>query len=349
MPRIADEQQRSSALLERSAQLSALDEAHAAVAASGKGRVVVLGGEAGVGKTTLLREFCESKPARIVRGACDALFTPRPLGPLFEIAESVGGELEELVTGAARPHEVASALLAELSSPSGSVLVLEDLHWADEATLDVVRLLARRIESSPTLVLASYRDDELHRTHPLRLVLGELATSPVLTRLTVEPLSPAAVATFAEPLAIDPQELYRQTGGNPFFVTEVVAAGADQIPATVRDAVLARTARLDAGARSLLEAVAVVPPQAELWLLESLATETFERVDDCLASGMLTATAGGVAFRHELARIAVEDSITPTRARDLHRRALASLGSPPSGTPDLARLAHHAEAAADGP
>src|SRR5438874_4817148 len=299
MPRIADEQQRSSALLERSAQLAALDEAHAAVAASGKGRVVVLGGEAGVGKTTLLREFCERKPARIVWGACDALFTPRPLGPLFEIVESVGGDLQELVTGAARPHEVASALLAELSGRKGTVLVLEDLHWADEATLDVVRLLARRVETSPVLVLASYRDDELDRMHPLRLVLGELATSPALTRLAVEPLSLAAVATFAETLPIDPQDLYRQTGGNPFFVTEVVAAGAEQIPATVRDAVLARTARLDADARSLLEAVAVVPPQADLWLLESLAPETFERVDDCLASGMLIATTGGVAFRHE--------------------------------------------------
>src|SRR5437868_4369047 len=346
MARLAHQQQ-SSALLERDGQIATLEDALAGVVATGNGRLVLVGGEAGVGKTALLREFCGGQSARVVWGACDALFTPRPLGPLFEIAESVGGELQDLVASGTKPHEVASALLAEMSSPRGSVLVLEDLHWADEATLDVLRLLARRVENSPALVLASYRDDELDRGHPLRIVLGELATSPAVQRLRVEPLSAAAVASLADPRGIDPADLHRSTGGNPFFVTEVLASGAEQIPPTVRDAVLARAARLDPEARTLIEAVAVVPPQADLWLLEALAAETVERVDDCLASGMLAATQGGVAFRHDLARIAVEESLTPARALDLHRRALAALAAPPGASPDLARLAHHAEAAAD--
>jgi DNA-binding CsgD family transcriptional regulator/tetratricopeptide (TPR) repeat protein len=345
MPRPAAAQQRSTKLLERADQIAALEAALAAVAESGRGRMVLVGGEAGAGKTALLREICEGR--RHVWGACDALFTPRPLGPFFEIADSAGGELAELVAGGARPHELTSALLGELAPGRGTILVLEDLHWADEATLDVVRLLARRIEASALLVLASYRDDELDRGHPLRIVLGEIATSSAVVRLRVDPLSPAAVAEFAEAYAIDAGDLHRRTAGNPFFLTEVLAAGADEIPATVRDAVLARAARLAPEARALLEAVALVPPQADLWLLEAIAADSLDRVEDCLVSGMLTPVAGGVAFRHELARIAVAESLTPDRALTLHRGALAALAAPPGGTPDLARLAHHAEAAAD--
>jgi DNA-binding CsgD family transcriptional regulator len=309
---------------------------------------VLIGGEAGVGKTALLREFCGAQ-ARAVWGGCDALFTPRPLGPLFQIGENLGGDLEELVARGAKPHEVASELLAQLGSRRGTVLVLEDLHWADEATLDVLRLLARRIESAAVLVLGSYRDDELDPGHPLRIVLGELATRPGVERLHIEPLSTAAVASLAAQHGLDPEKLHDQTGGNPFFLTEVLAAGGDQIPPTVRDAVLARAARLEPEARALIEAVAVVPPQAELWLLDALAPEAVGRLDECLGSGVLAATPGGVAFRHELARLAVEGAVAPGRRGELHRRALAALAAPHNAAPDLARLAHHAEAAGDAP
>src|SRR5690242_20066741 len=178
------------ALLERSGDLARLQAALADVGKSRHGRMVLVGGEAGVGKTSLLREFCDGEPARVLWGACDPMFTPRPLGPFFEIGETVGGELQELVSSEAKPHEVTAALAAELAARPGTILVLDDLHWADEATLDVVRLLARRVESVPALVLASFRDDELDRAHPLRLVLGELATSPVVQRLTISRLSP---------------------------------------------------------------------------------------------------------------------------------------------------------------
>jgi len=332
------------ALLERSGDLARLEAALTDVGKSGHGRMLLVGGEAGVGKTSLLREFCDGQPARILWGACDAMFTPRPLGPFFEIGETLGGELRELVSSEAKPHEVTAALLAELGGRRPTVVVLEDLHWADEATLDVMRLVARRVDGVPALLLASFRDDELDRAHPLRLVLGELGATE---RLTVQRLSRDAVAELAEARSVDPASLYGRTEGNPFYVTEVLATGGEQIPATVRDAVLARAARLDAGAQALLEAVAVVPPQAELWLLEGIAPESLGHVDECLAAGMLTAGQGAVAFRHELARLAVEDSVTPARGLELHRRALAALAEPPSGVPDLARLAHHAEAASD--
>jgi DNA-binding NarL/FixJ family response regulator len=226
-------------------------------------------------------------------------------------------------------------------------LVLEDVHWSDEATLDVLRLLSRRVPRVPVLVVASYRDDELPRTHPLRIVVGELATSEGVVRVKLPALSPAAVARLAERHGVDSDELYRTTGGNPFFVVEALAAGADEIPDTVRDAVFARAARLSPSARELLEAVAVVPSHAELWLLEALAGDATDGLDECLGSGMLTSEPAGIAFRHELARLAVEQSIAPNRNVELHRKALAALTDPPDGSHDLARLAHHAEAAGD--
>jgi DNA-binding CsgD family transcriptional regulator/MoxR-like ATPase len=336
-------------LLERANQLSALVGGLEEVERSTRGHVVLVGGEAGVGKTVLIREFCDEHGSgtKILRGACDPLFTPRPLGPLLDVAREAGGELSALVERGAVPYEVVSALVEELGGARPSVFVLEDLHWADEATLDVLRLLVRRVGTVPALVLVSYRDDELDVAHPLRVVLGELSSSGPVTRMKLSALSPAAVAELAEPYEADPDQLFEKTGGNPFFVVEALASGADGLPDTVRDAVLARAARLDPSGRALLEAVAVVPPQAELWLLEALVGESIEGLDECLASGLLGSGPAGVTFRHELARLAVEESVAPRRKADLHRRALASLADPPVGEPDLARLAHHAEAAGD--
>ncbi|MGH2596012.1 MAG: ATP-binding protein [Actinomycetota bacterium] len=335
-------------LLEREHDLAALAALLTDVWEEGRGALVLLAGEAGIGKTELLRRFCDEQrnAARILWGACDPLFTPRPLGALIDVATATGGQLEALVQSDPKPYEVAAALLDELGRSAPTVLVIEDLHWADEATLDVVRLLGRRVERVPALVLVSYRD-ELDRAHPLRVLTGELSTSASVRRLSVDALSPEAVAGLAEPKGVDAEELYRTTGGNPFFVTEVLAAGDAEIPATVRDAVFARAARLDPEARALLEAVAIVPPHGEPWLLEALAPEAIGHMDGCLTSGMLSTDQMGVAFRHELARMAVEDALPPDRRTALHRKALDALANPPVGEPDLTRLAHHAEGSAD--
>jgi DNA-binding CsgD family transcriptional regulator/tetratricopeptide (TPR) repeat protein len=337
-------------LLERTDQLSALSDALDGAIAARAGTVVFVSGEAGAGKTVLLRAFCDRHrdAARILWGACEGLLTPGPLGPLFDVAEVTGGELEELVSREARPHEVTSALIRELAGGRPTVLVLEDLHWADEATLDVLRLLARKVEGVPALVLASYRDNELDRVHPLTLVLGELATARRVTRLGIPPLSEQAVGELAAPHGIDAGELHRQTNGNPFYVTEVLAAGTGEIPHTVRDAVLARLARLSASARRLLEAIAIATPQAEVWLLEALAPAELDRLDECLASGVVASQTDAVAFRHELARLAVEEALAPHRRVALHRAATAALAAQPVGAADPARIAHHADVARDG-
>ncbi|HEX6116141.1 MAG TPA: AAA family ATPase [Solirubrobacterales bacterium] len=334
-------------LLERSLEMAELEHRLEAVGATGKGHVVLVSGEAGIGKTTLLHAFrgTHASGPRFLWGACDPLFTPRPLGSVSDVAEQAGGELADLVTRDPKPFALGESLLRELGTPS--VLVLEDLHWADEASLDVLRLVARRVESVPALVLATYRDDDLGADHPLRLVLGELARNRAATRLRPERLSETAVSTLAESRGVDARELYRTTAGNPFFVSEVLAAGGERIPATVKDAVHARVNQLSRPARTLLEAVAIGSQPTDLWLLRTLAPDTVSTLDECLGAGMLMADGDAVAFRHELARLAVEESLPPDRRRALHRAALAALADPPGGAQDLARLAHHADAAQD--
>jgi DNA-binding CsgD family transcriptional regulator len=337
-------------LLERSHELAALADSLAAINDGSHGRLMLVVGEAGIGKTALIQRFCDENAdsARILSGACAPLFTPRPLGPLVDIAESTGGELEELVVSGARPHEVVASLIRELRLREPTIVVFEDLHWADEGTLDVLRLLRRKVDGAPALILATYRDDELDHAHPLRFVLGEFATGQAIGRLQLAPLSATAVKELTDQDWVDPDELYTRTGGNPFFVTEVLAAEAHQeIPQTVRDAVLARAARLGPAARTLLEAVAMVPPHAELELLRALAGEEIDALEECLTSGMLEPVPDGVAFRHELARLAIEDSVPPHRKASLHQKAVAGLAQPTTGALDLARLAHHANGAGD--
>ena len=335
------------ALLEREPQLAAFAELLSEVRAGSAGRLVLVGGEAGAGKTAMLERFCHDVggSSRVMWGACAPLQTPRPLGPLLDVAETIGGQFERAVAAAERPYEVATALLRELRRRAPTVLVLEDLHWADEATIDVLALVGARIATAPALLLASYRDDELDRTHRLRVVLGEVVRTP--GRITVDPLSKAAVAELAAPHHVDAEELYARTGGNPFFVTEVLATDGQTVPATVRDAVLARATRLTDAARALLDAISVIPGGCELWLLDELASEQVEHLAECVASGIVAAVNAGVAFRHELARLAIEESVPADRKRALHRRALSVLGAGPVSEADAAVLAHHAELAGD--
>lgn len=308
-------------LLERGSLLAQLDAARAE-----GGRLVFVGGEAGVGKTALVRAFAAHNEA--LHGWCENLTTATPLGPFADI----GIEGNDA-------RQVARALVAELERTP--LVVLEDVHWADQATLDVLRVLGRRIDATRGLVLATYRDDEVEDDHPLRVVLGELATAPGVLRLRVPRLSLDAVRALAEPLGADADAIHRLTDGNAFYVTEILASGADRLPETVRDAVLARVAGFAEPARRLLGVVAVVPGRIEVWLLEAVAPAALDHLDECLESGVIVSERGEVAFRHELARLAVESAVSPAARRSLHSSILRALES----RGDLSRLAHHAEEA----
>ena len=335
-------------LLEREAQLAAL-ASYAGEARKAQGRLVLVAGEAGVGKSALVEQLQRNLPgASWFWGACDGLFTPRPLGPLFDIATKLGGELLELCRADAPREDLFDALLRQVSEPDAlHVVVVEDIHWADEATIDLLRFLGRRIRDATVLLIVTYRDDGLSAGDPLQLALGDLATQRSVRRVGLGPLSVGAVQVMAGGSDREAAALCQLTGGNPFYLSQVIAAGMDEIPASARDAVLARAGRLGHCAREVLDAAALTGTRVEFPLLESVTDCPPSAVDEILAAGLLTGDGVALKFRHEIARLAVQEAIPAHRRGPIHSRILDALRR--SGADDDARMAFHAEGAGDGP
>jgi DNA-binding CsgD family transcriptional regulator/tetratricopeptide (TPR) repeat protein len=336
-------------LLERDEPLAML-AASVHAAANGHGRTVLVSGEAGIGKTTLLERLFAAQPSgRVLWGGCESLATPRPLGPLHDVAAEVGPRLRALLATASDRSALFAAVLDELgSAPAPTVLVLEDVHWADEATLDLVKFVGRRIHRLPALLVLSYRDD-VASLGKLRTVLGELPSAH-LVRIALPRLSLEAVeALAASSSRNDGAGVFAATSGNPFFVTEVLRQGSAHrgVPATVRDAVLGRVAQLAARPREVLQLAAIVPRQIELALVTAVLGPATDDIEACVFGGLVLAEGQSLRYRHELARTAVEESILPPRAIELHARVLAVLAARPAGTVPLAQLAHHAQRAGD--
>jgi len=333
-------------LLEREAQLKSLGDALSR-AKNGEGCIALVSGEAGIGKTSLVEHFLQEQTNswRILRGACDSLFTPRPLGPLRDIAMQTKGSLLRQLQTESDPFEIFASCLIEVSAQP-TIVVVEDVHWADEATLDLLKYLGRRIRQTMSLMILTYRDDEIGTDHPLRRLLGDLGSSSSLHRIPVSSLTKDAVQELARDNKVDTVELHRLTNGNPFYVTEVLAAGGG-IPETVRDAVLARAARLSPAARRTLEAAAVIGLRVEPWLLTIIAEAGAAGVEECIAAGMLQTQGDFYAFRHELARQTILEFTTLHRKVALHRLALTALQAAAETRQDLGRLANYAEGTQD--
>src|SRR3954454_6126839 len=247
-------------------------------------RIFLISGEAGIGKTTLVESFASRycSPGQVLYGACDALFTPRPLGPLHDIARQAYPDLLKLLNSGAGWLPVATALLEHLEkATSTTVLVIEDAHWADEATLDLLKFLGRRIQQVPALLILTYRDDELGPQHPLRLLLGDLPARST-ARIALTPLSEESVRRLAGRFGRSAFGIYSATGGNPFFVTEVLASEQTGVPDTVRDVVLGRAARLSPSARRVLDLASIVQGVMERWLPETMLHPDEASVAECV-------------------------------------------------------------------
>jgi DNA-binding CsgD family transcriptional regulator len=330
-------------LIERESQLAALYQ-YAGEASQGQGRLVLISGEAGVGKSVLLEEFAqELDEARWLWSGCDGLFTPAALGPLLDIASRLDGELLQLCRAEAKRDQLYGALLRQLSDlRPRTVIAIEDVHWADEATLDLLSYLGRRIQHLGVLLLVTYRDDALVTNDPLRLTFGALASQRATRRLSLPTLSISGVATLANGSGIDPTELHRLTAGNPFFVTELLQAGSDGLPVSVRDAVLARTRTLSTQARDALDTAALIGARMQAELLVSLIDNPLV-TDELISHGLLIKDGDDLRFRHEIARVAIEGAIPPYRKAAIHTKIIEALLA--SGSDDDARLAFHAEGA----
>ena len=330
-------------LVEREAALGSLRQAlHCAASL---GQIALVAGEAGVGKTSLLRALAGVHP-RVWWGACDALQTPHPLAPLLDIARDSGARFGAQLAGP-RPA-LFDAVLASLRGPQAAgptLVVIEDAHWADDATLDLLKFLGRRIERTRALLVISFRDDEVSAAHPLRQVIGELPGAAV-TRIDLARLSSAGVATLARRALRAPAGLFDATQGNPFFVTELLRHPEEALPRSVQDLVLARYARLDKPAQAIVRLVALVPGRFERWLLDAMLAPALTALEACLDSGLLLADATTLSFRHELARRAVESALSLPVAQALHAQLLNGLSTAGRAIAS-ARLAHHAALAGD--
>jgi DNA-binding CsgD family transcriptional regulator len=336
-------------LLEREALLRSLQD-RLADARGGRGQLVLVSGEAGIGKTALVDGFESRLPrgTHVLRGACDPVVPARPFAPIVDIADQVRDGLRAAISAADRDQVFERFLAVLREQGTGAVIVFEDLHWADSATLDLLRIVGRRLPEAPILIIGTYRAHEVHDGHPLRLAFGDMPPG-LVTELQVPPLSVAAVATLAVGAAIDPGSLHEATAGNPFFVTEVIANGGEALPASIRDTVGARFARLSPEAQEVLRATAVLGPRVEPRLVAAVADAAGAPagIREALAREMLLDYGGLLGFRHELARRVVLDALAPGDRIRLHGRALTALRSGVASE-DAIRLLQHAIEAGDG-
>lgn len=331
-------------LVEREADIAALGAAWTR-ARGGAGALVLVTAESGGGKTSVVSEFTRSLMGRspVVWGACDPLSTPRPLGPLVDVVDRLGERTRALLRGSGQAHEIYVSVVEDLRA-NPCVLVVDDLHWADQGTVDLLRFVLRRVATTRSLVVGMFRPDEVGQSHPLRALLGDAARSADAFTVELAPLSPVAVRDLVDDRPLDPDRLHSLTAGNPFFVTQMLEHEGEELPGTVRDAILARTADLERAARDLLDLLVCAPEAIPDRLLPRLGIGV-EPLRALQAAGLIRRSPRGVAFRHDLCRLAVASSLPPGGEAGLHRRMLEALEA--GGAAEPAVLVHHARGADD--
>jgi DNA-binding CsgD family transcriptional regulator len=377
-------------------------------AGGGSSGTVLVGGEAGVGKTRLMGELtlrAERADARVLVGGCIQLgegalpFAPivealRPLARTLDRAAletltgpawaELAGLLPELGdrqpppaepegmadSGQARLFELLLGLLRRLGQQSPVVLVVEDLHWADRSTRDLLAFLARNFRAERVLLVATYRSDELHRRHPLRPFLAELSRSGRVERLEVAPFNRHELAALLAGILGGPaaaaivDDVLARSEGNAFFAEELLAAAAHRsgspLPPSLRDVLLIRFEALSQQAQSVLRVAAVAGRRVQHELLARVAgmagPALLEGLREAVAHQILVVDPDrdAYAFRHALVQEAVYADVLPGERTHLHAAFAAALEAHPelaggSGPASAAELAFHWYAAHDQP
>ncbi|WP_101949570.1 helix-turn-helix transcriptional regulator [Mycobacterium sp. 3519A] len=331
-------------LIERTDELGRV-QARADYARAGRGGMLIVSGESGAGKTSFVESFVDGwiRDERLLWGVCDPLPTPRPLGPIHDLSPALAPASRELLEHSDAPYDIFSALHDDLCT-APSIFVLDDLQWADQGTIDLLRFVLRRIAQTRSLIIGIIRDDEVGANHRMRELLGDVARSPRAESLTIPPLSLQAVESLVGERSVDPAWLHDITGGNAFFVCEMLEHHGDDLPTTVRDAVLARTSGLDPSAWDLLNLLTCSPGVIPDYLLVDLGV-TLPASRALAEAGLIRRSPRGVAFRHDLCRLAIRSVIPAGAEPRLHRRLIDAYEA--TGHVDPAVLTHHALGAGD--
>jgi DNA-binding CsgD family transcriptional regulator len=331
-------------LIERENYLSLLDDIINNVE-EGEGHSVFISGESGIGKTSLLRAFTKKtrKHYNVYEGICDALFTPRPLAPLYDIAWQIRHDLMHDAIDMDDRAGLFAAFFQELKKQEDtSILIFEDIHWADEATLDFIKFLARRISQLNCMFILTYRDNEIRDNHPLINVLGQLPPDS-FSRIELSPLSEEAVHILAKQKGYDGDKLFNLSGGNPFYVNEILASYHDGVPATIRDGILSAYNRTAEKTRQVWDLLSVIPGRFEIRYLEKFDPCYLEAIDNCLVYQILIQQEGQIYFKHELFRRAIENGLSPLRRISLNKTILDLFLPAFEENHEIERIIHHAK------
>jgi predicted ATPase/DNA-binding CsgD family transcriptional regulator len=311
----------------------------------GEGHCLLVSGESGIGKTSLVRVFCKKieNRCKIYKGSCDALFTPRPLGPVQDIVWQLHGlDWNELAGLPDRPA-LFSRFFHELESRNGpAVIIIEDIHWADEATLDFIKFFARRISQLHCLFILTYRDDEIHTQHPLRNVLGQLPPHS-FTRMRLTPLSREVVQQMSDERGYNGEDVYTISGGNPFYVNEILASYSVGVPENIRDSVLSSFNRLDEKTKQIWTILSVLPTGFEMRYLEAMEPQYAGAIENCMNLQILIPKEGLLSFKHELYRRTIENSLSPFVRIALNKRILDLFCKNFEENGEIERIIHHAK------
>lgn len=331
-------------LLEREVYLNVMNRIYNDIKGTG-GHTLFIAGEAGIGKTSLIKEFINhvDNKSHILSGGCDALFTPRPLGPLFDISPNLSADFQRILKSNANRSALFNAFLEELKGRNHTtILVFEDVHWADEATLDLIKFFSRRVILVNCLFIVTYRDDEIDSDLRLRTIMGEIPAQHQ-TRLKIQRLSMDSVKALAKHTQLKAEDVYRLTGGNPFYVTEIVAQYTPGIPENIKDSILSVFSRQPERVRQLWEQISTLSGKIDIKLLELIVPNLYTEIEQCLKGGVLLMEEHHLMFKHELYRKTIEETLTAYRRIQLNSKVLDVLLANRNGESDLALIVHHAK------
>lgn len=331
-------------LIERAEYLNVLNDRYEQMK-TGHGHTLFVVGEAGAGKTSLVNRFIKDIERSVTTyiGACDSLFTPRPLGPLYDIAPQLNNDLLSLLRDEKDRALIFTAFFQAIASSSlPVVLFFEDIHWADESTIDFIKFFARRIARVKCLLVLTSRDNEITFTHHLRTLFSELPPT-TFTKVSLNLLSREAVNELSKSKgSFSGERIYELTSGNPFYVFEILNSPQHRIPERVKDSILTVYHSKSAEVKALWEFLSILPGvRIEQSLVPILERDFSNGLDACVEQGIILWRPDHFSFKHQLYQLTVEESLSTSKRKMLHGKMLEFL-SKTTDTP-LAQLVHHAK------